>query len=150
MTIEEALKTTKFKGEEHKAILNVLYTAYCFKAHNSELLKEYNLTGEQYNVMRILKGKHPQAMCVKDIGSRVIEKNSNVPRIIERMVAKGIVIRNISKQDRRESLIGLTLEGIKLLDQANKTVADKFENRNALSDTEAKTLNYLLEKIRTF
>lgn len=89
-------------------------------------------------------------MCVKDIGSRVIEKNSNVPRIIERMVAKGIVIRNISKQDRRESLIGLTLEGIKLLDLANKTVADKFENRNALSDTEAKTLNYLLEKIRTF
>jgi len=150
MKIEDALKTTKFNSEEHKAILNTLYTAYCMRTLTSDLLKEFNLTIEQYNVMRILKGKHPEAMCVKDIGSRVIEKNSNVPRIIERMVAKGTVVRNTSKEDRRESLIMLTPNGVKLLEQANIVIVDKIEKRNALTETEAKTLNKLLEKLRTF
>lgn len=150
MTIEEALKTSNFKSEEHKAMLNILYTAYYLKASNAELLKAHNLTGEQYNVMRILKGKYPKAMCIKDIGSRMIEKNSNVPRIIDRMVTKGIAQKATSKEDRRETLIGLTAEGLKLLENANKTISENLENRTTLTEDEAKKLNKLLEKIRTF
>jgi DNA-binding MarR family transcriptional regulator len=94
MTLEEAIKSTKFKGERHKAVVNVLYTAYWLRNNFTFALKELGITLEQYNVLRILNGKHPEMMRVKDIGSRIIEKSSNVPRIIDRLAAKELVKRN--------------------------------------------------------
>ena len=82
MKLEEAIKSTKFKSEVHKAVLHILYTAWWLKSVGAKELKEFGLTHEQYNVLRILKGKHPEQMCVRDIASRMIEKSSNVPRII--------------------------------------------------------------------
>lgn len=148
MKLEEALKTTKFKNMRHKASLNVMYTAYWLKTQGGSLFKESGLTGEQYNVMRILKGKHPEAMCVKDIGSRMIEQNSNVPRIIDRLVAKKIVKRATSKEDKRETLITLTEDGLNLLETTNKQVDKMNERIIGLTEEEAGTLNELLEKMR--
>lgn len=148
MKLEEALKTTKFKNMRHKASLNVMYTAYWLKTQGGSLFKESGLTGEQYNVMRILKGKHPEAMCVKDIGSRMIEQNSNVPRIIDRLVAKKIVKRATSKEDKRETLITLTEDGLSLLETTNKQVDKMNERIIGLTEEEAETLNELLEKMR--
>jgi hypothetical protein len=64
--LEQAIQSTKFKNEAHKAGLNILYTAWWLKTSFSQALKEYGLTHEQYNVLRILKGKHPEQMCVRD------------------------------------------------------------------------------------
>ncbi|HRO42197.1 MAG TPA: MarR family transcriptional regulator [Flavipsychrobacter sp.] len=148
MKLQEALKTDRFKDELHKASLNVIYTAYWMKSKMSAVFKEHGLTEEQFNVMRILKGKHPEAMCVRDIASRMLEKNSNVPRIIDRLVAKKLVKRATSKEDRRETLIVLTEKGISHLAVASSAVENLSEEILNLTQSEATQLHELLEKFR--
>jgi DNA-binding MarR family transcriptional regulator len=146
--LEEAIKSNKFKNEVHKAGLNILYTAWWLKTLISKELKEYGLTHEQYNVLRILKGKHPEQMCVKDIACRMIEKNSNVPRIIDRLELKKFVRRSASQNDKRETAIVLTSAGINILEIATAKVNKAFESVVVMDEPSANTLNKLLEKIR--
>ena len=139
---------TKFRDENHKAGLNIFYTSWWLKTQNSIELKKFGLTHEQYNVLRILKGKHPQQMCVKDIACRVIEKNSNVPRIIDRLEIKKLVKRTQGEEDGRQTVITITDAGISILDAANKKTNMIFDKYVNLTKKEATTLNMLLEKIR--
>ena len=148
MKLEEAIKSNRFKSEVHKAGLNILYTAWWLKTLASKELKEYGLTHEQYNVLRILKGKHPEQMCVRDIAERMIEKNSNVPRIIDRLELKKLVKRSTSPNDKRETAIMLTPAGINILEIATTKVNKVFENTVIMEESSASTLNKLLEKIR--
>lgn len=148
MRLEDAIKTTKFENERHRAFLNVLYTAWWAKSTGSPELKRLGITLEQFNVMRILKGKHPQPMCAKDIGSRMIEKSSNVPRIMDKLVAKKYVNRETSTEDKRETLHSLTEKGIVFLAQASDIVKASNDTMNGLTEEEALTLNNLLEKLR--
>ena len=148
MKLQEALKTTRFRNEVHKATLNVIYTAYWLKTKLSPVFKEHGITEEQFNVMRILKGKHPEAMCVRDIASRMLEKNSNVPRIIDRLVAKKLVKRATSKEDKRETLISLTDKGIENLDIVSKEVEKRTTEIINIDETEASQLHELLENLR--
>jgi len=149
MKLQDALKTDRFRNEQHKASLNLLYTAYWMKTHISAVFKEHGITEEQFNVMRILKGKHPQAMCVRDIASRMLEKNSNVPRIIDRLVAKKLVKRATSREDKRETLVSLTEKGIQHLEPVSKAVEIKSNEIIGLTEDESKQLHELLEKLRT-
>ena len=146
--LEQAIKSTKFKSEMHKAALNILYTAWWLKTIMSKELKEYGLTHEQYNVLRILKGKHPEQMCVRDIASRMIEKNSNVPRIIDRLELKKLAKRSTSSVDKRETVITITQAGINMLDITTKKINDLFEQTVTVDEASACNLNSLLEKVR--
>lgn len=146
--LEQAIKSTKFKNEMHKAALNILYTAWWLKTIMSKELKEYGLTHEQYNVLRILKGKHPEQMCVRDIASRMIEKNSNVPRIIDRLELKKLAKRNTSSVDKRETVITITQAGINMLDITTRKINDLFEQTVTVDEASACNLNSLLEKVR--
>ncbi|MFN3793952.1 MAG: MarR family winged helix-turn-helix transcriptional regulator [Chitinophagaceae bacterium] len=149
MKLEEAIQSNKFRNDVHKASLNILYTAWWLKTVLSRELKEYGLTHEQYNVLRILKGKHPEQMCVRDIASRMIEKNSNVPRIIDRLVAKKLVKRATSELDRRETVIALTQTGLSLLENSTASINQAMEAQVSIGQQEAQVLNQLLEKVRT-
>ncbi|RYZ53722.1 MAG: MarR family transcriptional regulator [Sphingobacteriales bacterium] len=148
MKLQEAIKTEKFRDELHKASLNILYTAYWMRSHLSVVMKNHGITEEQFNVMRILKGKHPSPMCVRDIGSRMLEKSSNVPRIIDRLVAKKLVRRSTSTEDKRETLISLTDMGITHLEEVSKRVDEQSREIMHLPEAEAIQLNELLEKLR--
>ena len=148
MKLEDVLKTSKFADERHKATLNILYTAYWLKNNFSTVLKEAGITMEQFNVLRILKGKHPEQMCVKDIASRIIERNSNVPRIIDRLIVKKLVKRTPSKEDKRETLVSLTDKGLKQLEEANKVLDSMDAQTNGIDNEDARVLNELLEKMR--
>ena len=147
--LEQALKSNKFKNEVQKAGLNVLYTAWWLKTLTSKALKQFDLTHEQYNVLRILKGKHPERMCVKDIASRMIEKNSNVPRIIDRLEIKKWIKRTQGEVDGRQTEITLTETGIKVLENSTKALNTSWETNVSISNNDAIALNDLLEKIRT-
>lgn len=148
MKLEEAIKSNKFRNEVHKAALNILYTGWWLKTLISKELKEYGLTHEQYNVLRILKGKYPEQMCVRDIASRMIEKNSNVPRIIDRLAVKKFVKRNTSANDKRETAISLTSAGINILNLTISKVDKLFDETVVMNESSATTLNKLLEEIR--
>jgi len=146
--LEEAIQSNKFKSEVHKAGLNILYTAWWLKTVSCRELKEFGLTHEQYNVLRILRGKHPQQMCVKDIACRMIEKNSNVPRIIDRLEIKKLVKRTQGEEDARQTVISLTQAGISILESSTTKVEDIMQEVMTLNNTDAHTLNTLLEKVR--
>jgi DNA-binding MarR family transcriptional regulator len=148
MKLEQVIKTERFEDARHKATINLLYTAYWYKTHISTELKKHSLTTEQYNVLRILKGKHPEQMCVKDIASRMIEKNSNVPRIIDRLLEKKLVDRTISTEDRRETHITLTSKGISTLATASDALKRTAEDLMGLTNEEAVAFNDMLEKFR--
>jgi DNA-binding MarR family transcriptional regulator len=146
--LEQAIQSSKFKNEVHKATLNILYTAWWLKTIMSNELKEFGLTHEQYNVLRILKGKHPEQICVKEISCRMIEKSSNVPRIIDRLVIKKLVKRADSPFDKRETVISLTQSGITILEVTTEKINALMETTVIMKSQDAAQINMLLEKLR--
>ncbi len=149
MKLEQAIQSTKFKSEVQKAGINILYTAWWLKTVTSKELKEFGLTHEQYNVLRILKGSYPDQMCVKNIACRMIEKSSNVPRIVDRLELKKLVKRATSAVDKRETVITLTQSGIAILEATNERVNKLFNEILVITNEEGATLNALLEKVRS-
>ena len=115
----------------------------------SKELKEYGLTHEQYNVLRILKGKYPEQICVKEIACRMIEKNSNVPRIIDRLETKKLVRRTSSDSDKRETVIVLTPAGINILQHSTDRINKLTEKIMQIDEKKAAQLNSILDEITT-
>jgi DNA-binding MarR family transcriptional regulator len=146
LKLEDAIKTSGFKDQKQKAVVNIMYTAYKVKSTISNTLKEFSLTPEQYNVMRILKGKHPEQMCVKDIAQRLIERSSNVPRILDRLEAKKLIQRSQSLVDKRETAVNLSNAGIDLLEIANVALEKTNNGMSLLSELEIQQLNELLDR----
>jgi DNA-binding MarR family transcriptional regulator len=148
MRLEEEIHTSKFVSEVQKAAINLLFTSHWLNTKINSYLKPFGFTHEQFNVMRILKGKHPEKMCVKNIGMRMIEKNSNVPRILDRLEKKGWIVRQQSVEDRRETETSLTSLGIEMLTKASENIAFHQSTMMKLDETMALELNTILEKIR--
>jgi DNA-binding MarR family transcriptional regulator len=148
MRIEDALKTNKFRNEKHKAGINLLYTAYWFNDNFNKLLKPFGITQEQFNVLRILRGSLPKNLSVKEVGSRMIEKSPNVPRIVDILVRKELVLRQPSTVDKRETFIIITTKGLYLLKTMDDVVAEGEKELLGLNEEEALIFNELLEKIR--
>lgn len=148
MKIEEALKTNKFKSDQHKAMLNVMFTASWLRGQVISKLKEYGISQEQYNVLRILRGSHPNSLCAKDITDRMIDKNSNTTRIMDKLIKKGCINKCRGEIDRREVNISITETGLELLRQIDQQEAIDKPNYINLSDAEAGLLSALLDKLR--
>lgn len=149
MKLEEALKQTKpFKSEVHKLMLNIHYTSSCLNAKMAEFLKPYDLSPHQFNVLRILKGNHPKTYCNQEITSRMIDKNSNATRIVDKLITKKLVSRITCDVDRRQVQIGITESGLKVLDELDKVMNLESMNLGQISEEEARSMNQLLDKIR--
>jgi DNA-binding MarR family transcriptional regulator len=148
MRIEEILKTNKFRDERHKVVLNMLYTSYWIKDQMSVLLKEFDMTSEQFNVLRILRGSLHKPLCVKDIASRLIEKNSNVTRILERLQRKEFIERIPSEYDKRENVTLITEKGLQLLEILDIKMQNAENELVNISNEDAVLLNQLLDSMR--
>ena len=138
-----------FASENIKANLNILYTANWLYNKISSTLKPYNLTHEQYNVLRILRGSHPKSMCQKDILSRMIAPSSNVTLLIKKLIEKDFVLVQLSDTDKREYVINITKTALTVLKQIDKELDARKDELTKLSESEAFHLNALLDKLRT-
>jgi len=149
MTIEQELKMTNFQSYQHKTALNILFTANWLHARTHAILKDFWLSSEQFNVLRILRGQHPTAICLKNITERMLDRNSNTTRIVEKLVLKNLVLRTQSSEDRRELQILITNEGLATLAKID-TLFNEEQAHIApnLSEDECTLLNQLLDKIR--
>lgn len=147
-TLEEEIKQSKFANEHIKANINVLFTANWLYNKISANLKPFNLTHEQFNVLRILKGSHPKNMCQKDILSRMIAPNSNITLIVRKLVEKQLIVVQQSEMDKREYEINITDAGLALLEAVEKGLKSKPNMLGSLSVSEAFHLNALLDKLR--
>jgi DNA-binding MarR family transcriptional regulator len=147
-SLEQEIKQSKFPNEHIKANLNVLFTANWLYNKISAGLKPFNLTHEQFNVLRILKGSHPRTMCQKDVLSRMIAPNSNVTLIVKKLVEKKLIVVQQSTLDKREYEINITKSGLSLLEEVDKALKSNSNNISKLSISEAFHLNALLDKLR--
>ena len=151
MKIEDEIKSTVELDIAKKVILNVMYTQNFISDKFSELLKPSDLSGEQYNVLRILRGQKgaPTNMCV--IQDRMIAKSSNTTRLIDKLLLKELVTRNVCPANRRKMEIAITEKGLQLLLELDpKVIAYEQQFATNLEEQELTQLNTLLEKYRTF
>ncbi|HEX2898915.1 MAG TPA: MarR family transcriptional regulator [Bacteroidia bacterium] len=148
MRLEDELKTKCFQSEELKATLNVMFTASWLHARISCNLKCFGLSHEQFNVLRILKGQHPKPVAQKDILHRMIDRSSNLTRILAKLKGKNLVLVEKSESDRREYEIQLTPAGLELLDAIAASHEMAPNKVIGLTVSEAFHLNALLDKLR--
>jgi DNA-binding MarR family transcriptional regulator len=149
MRIEEIIKTTFPMAQEKKALLNVMYTQNVIADQFNELLKPFDLSAEQFNVLRILRGQKGNAVNMCTIQERMIAKTSNTTRLVDKLLLKELVLREICPQNRRKMEITITPKGIELLKQLDPLVeAHEKKFGNNLSEKELAQLNTLLEKFR--
>lgn len=149
MKIEEVLKSTVPMEDSKKIILNVLYTQNILSEKFNEILKPYDISVEQYNVLRILRGQkgNPANMCV--IQERMLAKTSNTTRLVDKLLLKGLVTREVCPENRRKIEVLITQKGLNVLKELDPKVTkhEEFFSNNLNAD-EIIQLNQLLEKYR--
>ncbi len=148
MEIEKEIKQNKFKDEIHKLMINQLITGKWITNLIAKQLKPFGITNQQYNVLRILRGQKSNYISVNAISDRMIDKMSNVSRLIDKLVDKKLVQRKINKDDRRQADIVINQKGLDLVKAIEDTEDDLKSNFKSLSEEEAKQLNDLLDKLR--
>lgn len=139
---------SSFINERVKANLNVLYTAHWIYNKMSANLKPYGLTHEQFNVLRILRGKHPEFMSQKDVLKRMVAPNSNLTLIVKKLVDKELIKVSQSALDGRQYEINITETGLLKLKELDEFIKSQKDSFSSLSESEAFHLNALLDKIR--
>ena len=115
MKIEDAIKQKKFDSPLHKATLNLMYTAYWLHGDFRELFKAFDITHQQYNVLRILRGKYPECVNPTEIKEVMLDKNPDITRLCDRLLLMGLINRAIDKTNRRKMKIIITEKGMALL-----------------------------------
>lgn len=148
MGLEEAIRQQKFESEYHKMAVNVLFTSSWLYNLNALFLKPFQITPEQFNVLRILRGSHPRPLRLADITCRMIDKNSNATRLVEKLRQKGMVSRTVCESNRRQVDIHITPKGQRVLEKIDKESGQWTADLQKLSPSEARQLNALLDKMR--
>lgn len=148
MRIEEEIKQDQFENSYQKAAINLLFTASWLSGEQNRALKTFGISWQQFNILRILRGQHPEAVCVADIKERMIDKMSNVSRLVEKLYQKQCVLRETSVHDRRMVDITLTEEGLNLLKQVDEIMGQQHNVLFNLNPVEIEQLNQLLDKMR--
>ncbi len=148
MRIEDEIKQEKFKSEQQKVTINLLYTSNWLINKHKEFFSEYEITPQQYNVLRILRGQHPKSISTSAIKDRMLDKNSDVSRIVDRLTNKELVSKGTCSKDRRLVDVLISQKGLTLLKAMDKSV-DGLDTNISLNEEEAKMLNKLLDKVRS-
>lgn len=148
MALEDDIRQEKFESEFHKTAVNILYTSGWLYNLNALRLKPHGITPEQFNVLRILRGSHPKALMLSAITCRMIDKNSNATRLVEKLRQKGLVNRTVCENNRRQVDIQITAKGLRALEATDKDSKDWMGALKNISKVEAQELNRILDKLR--
>ncbi len=148
MGLSEDIKQSKFKSFRQKAAINIIYTNNWLSERMRDLLSDEDLTPQQFNVLRILRGSAPKPLSTLQIRERMLDKMSDTSRIVDRLIKKQLVSKKTCKNDKRLVDISITDNGLNLLtrlDQHTTQVEDSMAN---LTEAEAEMLSNLLDKLR--
>lgn len=145
--IEEAIQQPKFKNAHQKAVINLIYTANWLQSKHQTFFKQFGITGQQFNILRILKGQHPQSISATEIKSRLLDQNSDVSRLLERLALKNLISRCTSQNDKRATDVSISTDGLELLDTIDKHQKE-IDGAISLTQDEANLLSDLLDKCR--
>lgn len=148
MKLEDEIKQVQFKTEHHKLMINLLYTTSWLQRMQSAVLRPHDVTPEQYNILRILRGSKGDNMSLNDISCRMIDRASNTSRLIDKLVLKKWAVRNICPEDRRQSEIAITEKGLEVLEKLQRPIDDIAEQFGFISVNDCKKFNQALDEIR--
>ena len=147
MGIEKDIQQQHFRNEYQKASVNIIYSANWLNEKIKTMLDPDDITPQQYNILRILRGSQ-QPLSTLQIRSRMLDKMSDTSRIVERLLKKGLVEKKVCSADKRLVDVSISKKGLSLLDKLDKKNAEIDQLMQNLSETEAATLNKLLDKVR--
>lgn len=146
MTINKDISQNNFRNDHNKVMVNILFTHSWMMEHIKNFVKTENLTPQQYNILRILRGAGTPLSTLQ-LREKMLDKMSDTSRIVERMVAKGLVQKAVSEKDKRMVDVSITAEGMQLLDNLDGR-NEELDGIVHLSGEELQTLNNLLDKLR--
>lgn len=145
--IEKALGNTTYKNEYQKAIASIFFTCRWMEYYYQQHLGHFGITWQQFYALRILKIQRPEPANLNLLKEKMIDKNSDVSRIVERLRKMNLVERKLNKKDRRHVDITITKKGIDLLDKIKKRDDEIESVLHNLPEKEVKQLNKLLDRI---
>lgn len=149
MRFEDEIKQTKpFKNNLTKALLNVIYTGNYLQDITSCNLKEFDINGQHYNILRILKGVYPNSVCPGHIKEILLDKRGDLTRLLDKLEKMKYITRNLNPGNRRMIEVRITKEGLKLLEAISNKPDKEDVLKGKLTDKEAVLLSDLLDKIR--
>jgi DNA-binding MarR family transcriptional regulator len=149
MRLEDEIKQQKsFTNEFEKLAVNILYTASWLEAKNIQRFKPHGISPQQYNVLRILRGSAPKPLMLGDIASRMIDKNSNATRLVEKLRLKQLVKREVCENNRRQVDIIITKKGLDLLTAIDNDADNWTKGFKGLSAKDAEAFNNALDHLR--
>lgn len=148
MRIEDEIQSSKFEDNYHKAVVNIAYTEGWLNNTLRCHFERHNLTNQQFNILRILRGQHPKPATVNLLKERMIDKMSDASRIVDRLVQKGLITRCTSSKDRRAVDIRISDVGLATLAKMDAEFKTKDFLKDNLTSEEASQLSDLLDKLR--
>lgn len=149
MKIEDHIQSSQQLSTEKKVLINLLYTGNWLNEVISEKLKDFDISTQQFNVLRILKGRKGKPANLSTIQERMIAKNSNTTRLVDKLIKKELVTRKKCPTNKRKVEILITNAGLQFLDQVNEVVENKeIEIVQHMSNNDLENLNELLNKLR--
>ena len=147
-TINEEI-SSKFNNEQHRGLVNLVFTSNLIIREQCKILKNFDMTLQQYNILRILKGSSPGKLSMQDIVRRMLDKSPNATRLAEKLLKKEFIDRVISPADRRVIYLSISKKGIEFIEKVNIHFNKEVDRMGLkLSVAEAENLNQLLDKIR--
>jgi DNA-binding MarR family transcriptional regulator len=149
MGIDQDIQQSKFRSEHQKAGVNLIYTYNWVSERTREVFAAEDITPQQFNILRILRGSLPKPLSTLQIRERMLDKMSDTSRIVDRLIAKGLVKKCVCKSDRRLVDVIITDKGKKTLERLDER-QDELDNvMGKLTKKEAVVLSDLLDKIRS-
>ena len=148
MGIDKDIQQSKFRNVHQKAAINLIYTVGWMREKTRSMFEAEDITSQQFNILRILRGSFPQPLSTLQIRERMLEKMSDTSRIVDRLIIKGLAKKITCKTDKRLVDVSITEKGKKVLQKIDLREDDIKNVVRALSDKEARILNKLLDKIR--
>lgn len=147
MKIEDEIKQKAFHSVHQKAVVNLIYTSNWLIGAQQKFLSLFGITTQQFNILRILRGQHPSGVSATTIKSRMLDRNSDVSRLLDRLAKKELIVKKSCPSDKRATDIFITERGLKVLDDINNE-RHKIDNLLCLTESEAELLSDLLDRAR--
>lgn len=148
MHLQKETKTSRFESIYQQAIVNVLFTYGWCNDRLKQMVSPYDITTQQFNILRILRGQHPEPSTINLLRSRMLDKMCDASRIVDRLVQKGLVLKAVNPNDKRAVDILITKKGLSLLRQIDNEVDLSAMAAPNLTEEEAEQLSNLLDKMR--
>ena len=148
MSIREEIQQKKFRNNYQQAAINLIYTHSWLANKHKDFFNKFGITSQQYNILSILRGQHPHRISGAEIKLRMMDKNSDVSRLLDRLIAKNLVEKNQCPNDKRAADISINEDGLELLKTIDTQTAELDQLVSKLTESEAAQLSELLDKIR--